>query len=99
MPPLRNVVSNRTCRSCRLGSVFYRGDILTPGHCFFASADGRERYVQPKATSHDEYLAAIDGLPLAASPEAFGLHPVGPAALQPRTRVSSSSQPPLEPNS
>ena len=55
-------------------SSVYHEDALKAGHCFFATADGRERYVQPHATAHEEYVAAIGALPHVTSPGAFGLH-------------------------
>jgi len=52
-----------------------REETLHCGQTFLGeSFIGESRYVQPTASTHEEYLAAIRELPIFDAPEAFGLH-------------------------
>jgi len=64
---------DRRCLNAILRN-FYNFDALHVGYSFQSSGDGREAYGLPEATTHEEYMTALRGLPQFASPEVFGLH-------------------------
>ena len=56
---------------------FYNDDAISVGYSFQATgtAESRAAFAQPKADTHEEYMAALRALPQFPSPEVFGLHP------------------------
>jgi len=64
---------DRRCLNALLNN-FYNFDAIKPGYCFQSSGVGREAYVQPDVSTHEEYMGALRALPQFASPEVFGLH-------------------------
>lgn len=64
---------DRRCLNALL-SGFYNFDALNVGYSFQPTGEGREAYIQPEASSHEDYLEKLRALPQFASPEVFGLH-------------------------
>ncbi|KDO23984.1 hypothetical protein SPRG_10681 [Saprolegnia parasitica CBS 223.65] len=60
---------DRRTLACLLGR-FYATDILKDDYSF----DERSQYVVPADTDYEGFLAFIEGLPLVAPPNVFGLH-------------------------